>query len=276
MIDPSTWSNFNEIQTTHYFVDWLVDFATETLTGYIIHDMTVVQNTGCVVLDISPDITVEQVQDIPAGSAMNATNNDGNVPVYNNTYPVDWQVVCGDAACFKKILVIYPDQTQNTYVPGTEVSLRIDYTSAYNGTFNPNMTYAVNWVAAADTAGGKIPAVYSYCQTIGCRTLAPMQDTPAVRSSYGACLVANSSMDIYMSANKTGTFYSKYGFYKHCFYSQNPIPSYLFSFYAGDLGYLAVGTRTGVVADNAVLQSAFVDFSIANLEQILNVAENYI
>jgi hypothetical protein len=56
-----------------------------------------------------------------------------------------------------------------------------------------------------------------------------------------------------MSANKTGTFYSRYGFYKHCFYSSVPIPNYLMAIYIGDLGYLSTGARTGVIADNAIL-----------------------
>lgn len=65
-----------------------------------------------------------------------------------------------------------------------------------------------------------------------------------------------------MSANSTGTFYSHYGYYKHCFSSTIPIPNYLMALTIGDLGYLNIGENTGVIADNAILQSAFVDFSI--------------
>lgn len=65
-----------------------------------------------------------------------------------------------------------------------------------------------------------------------------------------------------MSANKTGTYYSAYGYYTHCFYSSVPIPNYLMAITAGDYGYLSLGENTGVIADNAILQTAFVDFSI--------------
>lgn len=72
-------------------------------------------------------------------------------------------------------------------------------------------------------------------------------------------------MNVYMSANQTGKFYAAYPNYKWCFYSSVPIPNYLMAFVAGDLGYMSTGPNTGVIADNAILQTAFVDFSIANL-----------
>lgn len=103
-----------------------------------------------------------------------------------------------------------------------------------------------------------------------------MQDTPSIRITYGACLIVDQTLTPYMSANSTGTFYGPYGYYKHCFYSQVPIPNYLMSLAIGDLGYLSVGDNTGVIADNAILQTAFVDFSISNLQGMLDTAEAYI
>lgn len=103
-----------------------------------------------------------------------------------------------------------------------------------------------------------------------------MQDTPIIKSTYGAGVTVADTLNVYMSANKTGIYYANPGYHKHVFYSSVPIPMYLMALYIGDLGYLSIGTNTGVIADNAILQTAFVDFSIANVQQMLNVAEAYI
>lgn len=75
--DNSTWSNINEIQTTHYFIDWYVDFELETLAGSIIHDFTAQALTNVIQLDIAQGILVDKIVQVPANAAINATNNNG-------------------------------------------------------------------------------------------------------------------------------------------------------------------------------------------------------
>jgi len=50
-VDNSTYANADEIHTTHYNVDWLVNFEDETLTGTITHDLEVLQDTDRVIFD---------------------------------------------------------------------------------------------------------------------------------------------------------------------------------------------------------------------------------
>jgi len=44
-VDNSTFGNIDEIHTTHYFVDWEVNWDNRTLPGFIVHDMMVVKPT---------------------------------------------------------------------------------------------------------------------------------------------------------------------------------------------------------------------------------------
>jgi len=50
--------------------------------------------------------------------------------------------------------------------------------------------------------------MFSYCETTDCRSIAPLQDTPALRTTYGACVIADKNLAVIMSANKTGTYYN--------------------------------------------------------------------
>jgi len=57
----------------------------------------------------------------------------------------------------------------------------------------------------SQTAGGLLPYMYSQCEDINCRTMGPMQDTPANRITYSARIVTSKDLIPKMSANETGT-----------------------------------------------------------------------
>ena len=44
-VDNSTYGNLDYIKTTHYHVDWGVNWVNRSLNGSIIHDMIVVDDT---------------------------------------------------------------------------------------------------------------------------------------------------------------------------------------------------------------------------------------
>lgn len=84
-------------------------------------------------MDMAPGIIVERVVQLPPGSAMNATMNEGLIPYNNGSHPnVNWTVECVDESCHNQVLIMTPDQTNITLVQGTEISLQIMYNSTYN------------------------------------------------------------------------------------------------------------------------------------------------
>lgn len=116
-VDNSTYGNIDEIATTHYHVDWYINFGSSTLMGWIIHDMTVkADNTLYVQLD-SWDLVILEVQLLPPGSAMYATTHAGTTEVTNSTLVWDIKSPNPDSG---DVLVIELDKE---YMAGAEVSI---------------------------------------------------------------------------------------------------------------------------------------------------------
>ena len=62
---------------------------------------------------------------------------------------------------------------------GQKISIAIEYETNPSGN-------AFSWLSAFQTAGKALPYMYTQCEDINCRTVAPMQDTPANRVTYSA------------------------------------------------------------------------------------------
>ena len=60
--------------------------------------------------------------------------------------------------------------------------------------------------------------MFTYSETIDGRSIAPQQDTPANRVTFGGCITVDNYLTPLMSANKTGTYQAFFGYYTTCFY----------------------------------------------------------
>ena len=105
----------------------------------------------------------------------------------------------------------------------------------------------------SQTAGGVLPYMYTQCEDINCRTVAPMMDTPANRVTYSARVLTNNELVPKMSANETSSAPLNTTHYLTSFSCEIPIPSYLVAIAVGDLEYRSLGTRVGVITEPSMI-----------------------
>lgn len=126
----------------------------------------------------------------------------------------------------------------------------------------------------SQTAGGKLPYVYTQCEDINCRTVAPLQDTPSNRVTYSARVITQNNLVAKMSANETGLAAYNATHNVASFYCAIPIPNYLMAIAVGDLVYRSLGRRVGVITEPS--QIDFVANELIEMEVLLDTTEAYI
>ena len=260
-VDNSTYANAYEIHTTHFHVDWEVDFTTKQLIGSVTHDLEVLQATDHVTFD-SWNINILSAELLSTGSAM-VMKDHGIRKANIASTPLSWEndivnPIIGDA------LTVYFGEVQEA---GTTVSVRINYTT------NPD-AQAFSWLEPSQTAGGVLPYFYTQCEDINCRTVAPLQDTPANRVTYSAQVITPNNLVAKMSANETGLASYNATHNIASFYCAIPIPDYLLAIAVGDLVYRNLGTRVGVITEPS--QIDFVATELAEMQILLDTTEAYI
>ncbi|CAE6493395.1 unnamed protein product [Rhizoctonia solani] len=151
-LDPTTQSNYTEITTKHVHFDWVIDWDRRVISGSATHDLIVNQdNIDQVVFDTSYlEITSAEV----AGAAAKYD--------LKQRHPV-----MGSA-----LVVFLPSPVQK----GDQLVLRISYRTTTQCT-------AVGWLDKEQTYGKSFAYLFTQCQPIHARSLAPLQG-----ESYGAMM----------------------------------------------------------------------------------------
>jgi leukotriene A-4 hydrolase/aminopeptidase len=231
--DYHSFANPKEIKVTHLGLDLDVDFDRKILSGEVqVSFERITENASQLILD-TRDLDIHGV------------NFNGQA--------IPFELEESDSFLGAALKISVPADSE-------KISIR------YNT--SPNASGA-QWLTPAQTAGKKHPFLFTQAQAIHARSFIPLQDSPQVRVTYDATIRTPKELLAVMSAaNDPDT--ERDGVYE--FSMPQPIPAYLIALAVGDLQFKAMGARTGVYAEPALLDAAAAEFE--DTESMLIATEN--
>src|SRR5690606_20714968 len=130
---------------------------------------------------------------------------------------------------------------------------------------------ALQWLAPGQTAGGQQPYLFSQGQPTLNRTWIPTQDSPGIRQTWDARIVAPKPLTVVMSGLRVGEPEDLGDRRAFRFTMDKPVAPYLIAIAAGDIAFRELGPRTGVWAEPAMLDAAANE--LADTEKMVAAAE---
>jgi leukotriene A-4 hydrolase/aminopeptidase len=237
--DLHSYSNPDEIVVNHVSLDLSVDFENKALRGFV--TLAVERKSGGtapLILD-TRDLKVGRVE----------TSSDGN------TF-AETAFELGEA---DKIL----GSPLRITLPEGATHVRVHYSTAPAAS-------GLQWLEPAQTAGKKLPFLYSQSEPIHARSWIPLQDSPGVRVTYDATIHTPKNLVAVMSAEMAAADATeRSGEYK--FNMPQAIPSYLIALAVGDLALEAINSRTGVWSEPSVVGRAAKEFE--DTEKMMQAVE---
>lgn len=249
--DTASQSNCLSIRTTDLHLDWDIDWDARIISGSVTHTLKA-QHDG--VDEVCFDASYLDISGVSSPS-----------PSSSSTTSLEYTIGERHPALGNKLTVRPPKPLGKD----ESIQVRIEYSTTTKCT-------ALGWLEAHQTASGRHPFLYSQCQAIHMRSLAPCMDTPAVKATYTARV--RSYLPVLLSALRVSppseqTLAIEKGTKVEYTYSQPvPIPSYLIAIASGEVAYKRVGKRTGVWADPATLDKAVWEFE-EDMEKAIENAE---
>jgi aminopeptidase N len=133
---------------------------------------------------------------------------------------------------------------------------------------------SLQWLTPEQTAGGKQPYLFSQGESILTRSWIPTQDSPGIRQTWSARIVAPADLHVVMSAEMLTPDGepAANGTRAWRFRMEKPVPTYLIAVAIGDISSRSLGPRTGVYTEPAMLDRVATEF--VDLEKMVDAAEN--
>jgi aminopeptidase N len=234
-LDPHSYADTNQPQTRSIELDLRVNFETRTIAGEVALRFDA---SGAGPLDLDTrDLKIESVGAL-----------DGA--------PLTFTLAAPEPILGARLRIELPQASSG---------VRIRYLTSPQAT-------ALQWLSAAQTAGGAQPFLFSQCQPIHARSVIPLQDTPRVRITVGSArFTVPAQLRTLMAAAAKGREAAGPELATDVFEMPQPIPPYLIAFAVGDLTSRPLSDRCAVWAEPAVAGAAAFEF--AEVERMLAAAE---
>jgi leukotriene-A4 hydrolase len=231
-----SFSNIEEINTTHLHLDLSVDFINKKLNGVARHKMSNHGSNKAIF-----DIKGLKIHKVTTGHSENEKARDYKIG------PGSKNPILGQP------LIVNIDKNTsfvNIYYETTEESEALD------------------WLDSALTSSKNKPFLYTQGQAILTRTWIPIQDAPSNRITYSADLKVPSDLLAVMSASNPKEKNNEGNYH---FDMKQPIPCYLIALAVGDLVYGDLGNQTGVYCEPELLNESMYEFE--DLPNMMKAAE---
>jgi len=210
--DKFTYANYDEVRVTHLDLNLDVNFDAidaKVLDGIATLDFERVKpGADMLVLD-TKDLLIKSVRIFADGEPEGAT---------------DYTMDAVDKVLGEALRIPLTDKTDQILI-----SYRTSPTAE-----------GLQWLSPEQTAGKKHPYLFSQAQALNARTMAPLQDTPAVRMTYSATLRVPDGLLPLMSASQGAK--DENGEYR--FEMPQPIPSYLLAIAVGDIKFKPINDQS--------------------------------
>ncbi len=232
--DPHSFANPSAVIAKHVNLDLTVDFSKQQISGKAIWTIDNISKGNEIIFDDN-SLVID------------------SITIDTNRKPVEFKLDKADSIL---------GQALHVPIESTTKQVTIYYHTTSGAT-------ALQWLTPPQTAGKKLPFLFSQSESILARTWVPCQDGPGVRITYNATVHVPKGMLALMSAANNPQQKNDSGIYR--FQQMHPIPSYLLALSVGDLQFSAVDNRTGVYAEPAVLPKAAWEF--ADMGKMVTTAE---
>ncbi|RDS79045.1 M1 family peptidase [Dyella monticola] len=235
--DPYSYAQPDAVRVTHLDLKLAIDFPHRKLEGLATLTLAWTDpKAPALVLD-TRDLSIASVESVDAHGKATA---------------LKYALAPRDKQLGSKLTIQAPQHPQR---------VRIVYTTSPNAS-------GLQWLPPAQTADKKQPFMFSQSESIHARSWVPLQDSPAIRFTYTAQVIAPNDTRVVMSAPNDPT-HSLNGHFS--FDQTHPIPSYLLAIAAGNLAVKQTGPRSAVYAEPSVVAKAAHEFE--DTEKMIQTAE---
>ena len=140
-------------------MDVSVDFDTKTISGSVIHDISHVSPSDKLIFDIW-DLEIERVELLQPRSGEDMRDGKN---VYVEVPKLEWKTYNLNPTIGQSLAIQMP----TLMTPNSLSSVRIYYKTSPTA-------MALSWMTPEQTAGKKLPYLFSQCESINCRSVAPL------------------------------------------------------------------------------------------------------